>query len=124
MDEKDTQPQIQALQQQLTLLQEEFDSLRKSDRYVYQKDLDIQNGRNMQLATDTGTKIGTATDQKLGFYGEVPKVQATVANTGNSAFSEEAGGTNINEDSTFGGWRIKEVVQALINIGILDGVAD
>jgi hypothetical protein len=40
-----------------------------------QNDLTISDTRNIILATGTGTKIGTATDQKLGFWNATPIVQ-------------------------------------------------
>lgn len=43
-----------------------------SNRFVFEKDLQIMNGRNIQVGRGTGTKIGTATDQKLGFFGTTP----------------------------------------------------
>lgn len=42
-------------------------------------DLTISDEGNVILATTTGTKIGTATDQKLGFYNVTPVVQPTGA---------------------------------------------
>ena len=48
-----------------------------SDRYVFQRDLQLLDGRNIQLATGTGTKIGTANTQKLGLWGTTPVVQPT-----------------------------------------------
>jgi hypothetical protein len=39
--------------------------------------LQITNARNVVLGTTTGTKFGTATDQKLGFYNATPVVQPT-----------------------------------------------
>jgi hypothetical protein len=38
-------------------------------------DIDIADTKNIILATGTGTKIGTATTQKLGFYNAPPVVQ-------------------------------------------------
>ncbi len=49
----------------------------KSDRYTIQKDLQIFDGRNFQLASGTGTKIGTGATQKLGFFGKTPAIQPT-----------------------------------------------
>lgn len=46
-----------------------------SDRYTVQKHIQMFDGRNMQLGLTTGTKIGTATTQKIGFYGVTPVVQ-------------------------------------------------
>jgi hypothetical protein len=40
-------------------------------------DITMSNGRNMILGTTTGTKIGTATTQKLAFWNATPIVQPT-----------------------------------------------
>lgn len=40
-------------------------------------DLTVAEAGNVILGTTTGTKIGTATDQKLGFYNATPVVQPT-----------------------------------------------
>lgn len=37
-----------------------------------------------------------------------------------AAFVENAGGTAVNVDSTFGGYTLQQVVQALQNYGLLD----
>lgn len=50
-------------------------ALVRSDRLTFEKHLQLLDGRNIQLGTTTGTKIGTATDQKLGFYGIAPVAQ-------------------------------------------------
>jgi hypothetical protein len=39
------------------------------------------DGANLVLGTTTGTKIGTATGQKLGFYGAAPVAQQTITGT-------------------------------------------
>jgi hypothetical protein len=72
---------------------------------------------NIALGTTTGTKIGTATSQKLGLWGTTPIVQPT---TGVSAATFVANaGTAVNDASTFDGYTLKQVVKALRNIGIL-----
>ena len=38
----------------------------------------LADGANVVLGTSTGTQIGTATSQKLGFFGKTPAVQPTV----------------------------------------------
>jgi hypothetical protein len=38
----------------------------------------LTDGANVVLGTSTGTQIGTATTQKLGFFGHTPAVQPTV----------------------------------------------
>lgn len=62
------------------IIREELGGLIKSDRYVFEKAIQIADGRNIQVAKGTGTKIGTeggATGQKLGFFGATPVVQRT-----------------------------------------------
>ncbi len=41
----------------------------------------IRDGVNWTFGTTTGTQIGTATSQKIGFYGKTPVVQPTVGAT-------------------------------------------
>ena len=45
----------------------------------------------------------------------------TVAGTSEAAFVENIGGTAVNVDSTFGGYTLQQIAQALIEQGILDG---
>ena len=59
-------------QQVRKLIREELSGLFASDRYVFQKLIQILDGRNIQLGRTNGTKIGTAIDQLLGFYGKTP----------------------------------------------------
>lgn len=57
-----------------------LDELERSDRFAFQKHIQLLDGRNVQTGRTTGTKIGTDTDQLLGFYGVTPVNQpATVA---------------------------------------------
>lgn len=67
------------------IIREELANLIGGDRYTFQKNLQIFDSRNIQLGRTTGTEIGTATDQKLGFYGKTPIVQS-------GAISAPAGG--------------------------------
>lgn len=75
------------------------------------------DGLNIAFGTTNGTKIGTATSQKLAFWNATPIIQPTtgigtavfVANTGN----------NVKDDSTFDGYTVSQVVKALRDIGIL-----
>ena len=54
------------------VLIKELGNLRLSDRYLFERAIQIADGKNIQLATGTGTKIGTAIGQKLGFYNTTP----------------------------------------------------
>jgi hypothetical protein len=78
----------------------------------------IRNAKNIVFDTTTGTKIGTATSQKIGFWNATPIVQPTTA-IAESAFVENSGGVNVNDDSTFDGYTLRQVVKALRDAGLL-----
>ena len=73
--------------------------------------------RDIGFGTTTGTKIGYATNQKLSFWNKTPIIQPTTG-VAAAAFVANAG-TAVNDASTFGGYTIRQVVQALQNIGLL-----
>lgn len=72
---------------------------------------------NIVVGTSTGTKIGTATSQKLSFWNKTPIVQPTTSISGVSFTANT--GTTVNTGSTFGGYTLAKVVAALVNTGIL-----
>lgn len=63
--------------------------------------LTMGEGENIIAGTTTGTQIGTAAAQKLGFYGKTPVVQRAKANYANWA-------------------ALSNVVQALVDLGLFD----
>lgn len=75
--------------------------------------LTLVDGLNVPVGTTTGTQIGTATTQKLGFYGKTPVVQQTNATLANIAAIA---------DSTAGATAAQACVQAfataLANLGL------
>jgi hypothetical protein len=76
-----------------------------------------KDGGNYVLGTTTGTKWGTATNQKQAFWNATPIVQPT---TGGAAATFVANtGTAVNDASTFDGYTMKQVVKALRNLGLL-----
>ena len=79
--------------------------------------LTFADANNIAFNTTTGTKIGTATSQKLAFWNATPIVQPTTAVA--SAARVGGGGTTVTDTDTFGGYTIAQVVQALRNTGIL-----
>ena len=84
-----TQEQFDQLLTRVQILENLVFSLSKSDRYTFEKAIQMLDGRNIQFATGTGTKIGTAAGQKLSFWGVTPVIQqarptdaATIITTG------------------------------------------
>lgn len=77
----------------------------------------VTDASDIVLGSTTGHKFGTATTQKLAFWNKTPIVQPTTAVTA-AAFVAGAG-VAVQDVSTFGGYTIAKVVQALQNVGIL-----
>jgi len=77
----------------------------------------IADANDIAVGTTTGTKIGTATSQKLAFWDKTPVVQPTTG-ISEAAFVVNSGGS-IHPTSTFGGYTIAQIAQALIDVGIL-----
>ena len=75
------------------------------------------DGLNIAFGTTTGTKIGTATSQKIGFWNATPIVQPTTAVAASTLVSNL--GTPLTDTDTFDGYTLKQIVKALRNTGIL-----
>ena len=60
------------------IIREELQTLIASDRFTFQKNIQIFDARHIQLGKANGTKIGTEALQKIGFYGVTPIVQQGV----------------------------------------------
>jgi len=77
----------------------------------------LADANDIAVGTTTGTKIGTATTQKLSFWNKSPVVQPTTAISA-ATFVVDSGGS-IHPTSTFDGYTIAQVVAALRSVGIL-----
>jgi hypothetical protein len=77
----------------------------------------IADGINVVLNTTTGTKMGTATTQKLGFWNATPIVQPTTAVAAATFVANTSG--IANDTATFDGYTLGQVVKALRNAGLL-----
>jgi hypothetical protein len=79
--------------------------------------LNFVDAKNIVIATATGTKIGTATSQKLSFWNKTPIIQPTTGITGVTRVG--GGGSAITDTDTFGGYTLQQIAAALINTGLL-----
>lgn len=76
-----------------------------------------QDGVAITVGTSTGTRIGTTTTQKLGFWASAPIVQPTTSVTASTFVTNTSG--ILNDTATFDGYTIGQVVKALRNMGLL-----
>jgi hypothetical protein len=94
-----------------------------SDSLEFLTGFTITDAKDVILATGTGTKIGTATGQKLAFHNSTPVIQH--ATTGETVGFTAGGGTTVTDSSTFTGnvgataYRISDIVKALKNKGLM-----
>jgi hypothetical protein len=63
------------------LIDERLAALLGNDKFVLQKHMQLFDGRHIQTGRTTGSKIGTAADQKLGFFGVTPVAQQSAPTT-------------------------------------------
>lgn len=92
------------------IIREELSGLIKSDRYTIQKDIQMFDGRNFQLAKGTGTIIGTEATQKLAFYGETPVTQGTAIANISPVGSDSDGSCRD---------RLNDVINRLVALGLI-----
>jgi hypothetical protein len=87
-------------------------------------DLNFGGGDNIVLSTTNGTKIGTATNQLLGFYNQTPIVQPSSTGVTTNGFTQ-GGGNNVHPASTFTGgigtnaYTISDIVAHLKSLGLI-----
>ncbi|TQF41162.1 hypothetical protein UNPF46_08560 [Bradyrhizobium sp. UNPF46] len=67
-----TPEQAQELLLRVSQLEERLNRYEKPDKYIFEKSVQILEGRNFQLGRTAGTQFGTDTDQKIGFFGATP----------------------------------------------------
>jgi hypothetical protein len=79
--------------------------------------LTFANAFNLIFNASTGSKIGTATNQKIGFWNATPIEQPTTA-VAAGTFAANTSGI-ANDTATFDGYTIGQVVRALRNAGLL-----
>lgn len=88
---------------------------------VFFKDIDqvLADGVDIGVGTTTGTKVGTATTQKLGFWGVAPVVQPTALTVADASTIDATYGAE--EQAVLGNirTRLNELVSKLQAIGLI-----
>lgn len=86
------------------LIKEVFEDMIKNDRYVFDKNIQILNARDIQTGRTNGTTIATATDQKIGFHGSA-SIQGV-------AIEDPSGGATSDTEARNAIFAILDVLQA------------
>jgi hypothetical protein len=87
--------------------------------------LTLGSGDNIILSTTTGTKIGTAANQLLGFYNQTPIAQPSSTGVTTNGFVGGGGGNTVHAQSTFTGgigtnaYTISDIVAHLKSLGLV-----
>jgi hypothetical protein len=87
-------------------------------------DLTFGGGDNIVLSTTNGTKIGTATNQLLGFYNQTPITRPSSTGVTTNGFTQGSG-NNVHPNSTFTGgigtneYTISDIVAHLKSLGLI-----
>ncbi len=96
----DKDEQIKELQNELNKLKARLDKFEFSDRYIFTKNIQIMDGRKVQLGRSTGTTWGNS-DEKQGWFGAFPKSQKPApANPSISSVSGTGDDATINNNFT------------------------
>ena len=66
------------------IIGEELSRFSFSDRFVSPKTIQILDGRNIILGKGTGTRFGTETSQRIGFWNMTPITQPTAISAPNA----------------------------------------
>lgn len=57
------------------IIRDELSHFMRASKYTFERPIQILDGNDVTLATDHGTRIGTASTQKVAFLGSTPRVQ-------------------------------------------------
>jgi len=88
------------------------------------QNITLVDGKNFGFGTSNGTKFGTGTDQKLGFWNVTPIIQPVGGDQGTLA-SYATGGFGLDTDAKMQALFDLVVAMrlALVNVGIMKGAA-
>lgn len=77
--------------------------------FNFQKHITILDDKNIQVGRTNGTKIGTAADQKVGFFGQTPTTQI-------AAITDPSGGATVDAEART---KIIQIIDALQALGLV-----
>jgi hypothetical protein len=100
---------INELDRRVTLIEKQLSDFIASDKYIFEKHLQMFDGKGIQTGRTTGTRIATASDQLLGFYGLSPVDQP-------AAVPYPTGGGTVDADAR---QAVQRVIDRLRELGLI-----
>jgi len=114
------QRENEELKEQVELLNLRNAQLEKSDRYTFEKKLQLLDGRDIQLGRNTGTKLGTSPSEKLGLYNKTPVVQGSaIADASVSSVSGSGDDGTINSNFSEIETKVNSLIARLEDLGVI-----
>lgn len=107
-----TQEQLEQIRSLIKeVMRQESNELFAIQEFIFRNQIRLEEGINIKLSPKIGTKIGTATDQKLSFWGVIPVVQP-------NTISDPSGGGTAGVDTPARD-TIKAVIVRLKETGLI-----
>lgn len=79
------------------IIREELQGMIELNRFSFKKNVEFMDKRNIKVGKTNGTKIGTASTEKLGFYGATPVIRpGHIANPSGGSTTDAEARTAIN----------------------------
>jgi hypothetical protein len=91
------------------IIRDELSLIYRGGKYVFDKNVQFLDGRNIQTGRTTGTTIGTAADQKVGFFGNAVVQQSPI--------SDPVGGTTVDAQCRSA---VNAILYTLRQYGLID----
>ena len=104
-----TPEQLQKIEQ---MLNERLAKLEKSDRYTFQKHLQLLDANDISFGSNKGTRLGTSSSQKLAFFGGTPVILQTTSSQTPATFAANTSGIS-NDSATWNGYTVGDLVAIL-----------
>lgn len=92
------------------IVREEITKIFHSDKFHFSRNMQIANGRNIEVGQSVGTMIGTSPDQRLGFFGATPRVQLPTG-----TWVQPTGGAVIDYEARAG---VNDLMSSLASFGL------
>ena|SRR3990167_7984157 len=111
------------------IIREELPALLAKSVTTIEGDLNLSDGRNLIVGGTTGSKFGTSTSQKFGFWNKSPIIQPTSADQAALALDVDVTGgdtvdkTAINTNFTSIQTLVNQLRSDLVSAGIIKGSA-